>query len=637
MERQEKASRFRVLERGGLRKPVLQSLLITLITWFGGPTSAAAQNAGNVTSNPPIVYVTNTDGGITEINATNNSVIATAPFGGIGAVAAVTPDGRRMYVTDYLSANVVVFDTKRNVPVAQVPVGSGTGNIGVAVTPDGSAVYVTSQFDGIVSVIATATNTVVKTIPTGAEPDWVTVSPDGSRAYVSNGAGGTVSVIATASNSVIATIGGIACPYGSRLIHFESELLVSSQCDNTLKVVDTATNMIVKSIPTGPTPRGIAVTPDDTRAYVADFGGNTVDVIDLASLTNLGTPITVGTNPRGVAIAPGGQLYVANFGDTTVSVIDTASNQVRATLNARPGPGDVTVSTTARPRILHYAFQALDVPGSVETIPNANNNVGQIVGRYNNADGSGHGFLRQANGSYTTIDYPGAVLTTALGISDLGVIVGEWQDASGQFHGFTRSSSGSFSAVNFPGAVDTGLLGINDLGDSVGVYDLGDLSTNISFSMIRGAFTSFEDPAAAPMQTAAEGINTIGVISGFYSDLGGNRHGFVRGIDGVFHNFDFPGADFTDCTKINNLGQVVGGTLTNFPLRGYILATSSGTPGLPPTSAFLSFDYPDSRNSSLHGINDLGQVVGFYRVFGSTARHGFLATSTDQGQDNNNP
>jgi YVTN family beta-propeller protein len=618
--------------RKGLPEWLLRSLLITLVTCLGRTIPAAAQNTGNVASNPAIVYVTNTDGGITEINAKNNSVIATGPFGGIGAVAAVTPDGRRIYITDFLSAKVVVLDTSRNVPVAQVPVGSGTGNTGVAVTPDGSAVYVTSQFDGMVSVIATATNTVVKTIPTGGQPNWVTISPDGTRAYVSNGAGGRVIVVATASNSVIARIGGFTCSSGSRLARFESELLVSSPCDNTLKVVNTATNSIVNSIPTGPAPNGIAVTPDGTRAYVADFGGDTVDVIDLTSMTNLGTPITVGTNPRGLAIAPGGQLYVANFGNVTVSVIDTATNQVSATLHARGGPADVTISTTARPAILNYTFQPLDVPDSIRTNPQAINNAGQIVGSYDSSDAVRHGFLRQANGVFVTIDPAGSTLTVAIGISDLGVIVGAWEDASGRLHGFTQSPGGTFSIVDFPGAVDTALTGINDSGTIVGGYDLGDQTTNISFVLRQGVFTSFEDPAAASMQTVGNGINDAGVISGFYMDAAGNTHGFARGVGGGFQNYDFPGSTFTDATRINNHRQIVGGTLANFPTRGYILTLTDVTSGQVPASQFLSFDYPDSRNSSLHGINDQGQLVGFYRVFGSNTLHGFVATLVEDSQ-----
>jgi hypothetical protein len=43
MQSQAKASGFRTLAKTGFRKAILQSVLITLITWFAGPTPSAAQ------------------------------------------------------------------------------------------------------------------------------------------------------------------------------------------------------------------------------------------------------------------------------------------------------------------------------------------------------------------------------------------------------------------------------------------------------------------------------------------------------------------------------------------------------------------------------------------------------------------
>ena len=87
---------------------------------------------------------------------------------------------------------------------ATIPVGSQPG--GVAVTPDGSKVYVANFLSNNVSVIATATNTVTATIPAGSEPFGVAVTPDGCKVYVANGASNNVSVIATATNRVTAAI-----------------------------------------------------------------------------------------------------------------------------------------------------------------------------------------------------------------------------------------------------------------------------------------------------------------------------------------------------------------------------------------------------------------------------------------------
>ena len=103
-----------------------------------------------------------------------------------------------------------MIDTTSNTVAATIPVGSAP--TGVAVTPDGSRVYVTNFQDNTVSVIATASNTVTATIPLGNNPFGVAVTPDGSTVYVANEFANTVSVIATASNTVTATIPGFSGP-----------------------------------------------------------------------------------------------------------------------------------------------------------------------------------------------------------------------------------------------------------------------------------------------------------------------------------------------------------------------------------------------------------------------------------------
>jgi len=80
---------------------LLHSVLITLATWFGGPTTAAAQVKGDATSNPPLIYVPSTAGGITEVNSAGNVVFGTAPWahGSNGGIA-ITSDGSKMYVSN---------------------------------------------------------------------------------------------------------------------------------------------------------------------------------------------------------------------------------------------------------------------------------------------------------------------------------------------------------------------------------------------------------------------------------------------------------------------------------------------------------------------------------------------------------
>jgi YVTN family beta-propeller protein len=575
------------------------------------PLNASGQTGEQ---SPSIVYVSTAGGGISEINTTNESVIATAPFPDNANGVAITPDGRRMYAADRDVPKVIVFDTTTNVPLAQIPIGNGP--LSVAITPDGKHVYATNQIDGTVSVIATATNQVVDTIATGVEPIWVTFNANGTRAYVSNQVSGSLSVVATASNSVIATIPGFCNPFHSAFAHGGRLLFVSSQCDSTVKVVDTVTNLVINSIPVGPLPRGIAFSPDGRRAYVANFAGNAVDVLDVDSQTNLGIPITVGNSPWGLAMAPNGKAYVANFGDGTVSVIDTSTNSVVATLPTRSNPEDVTLSRRARPLILSYQFQAIAPPGSPFSWVRGMNNKGDAVGDYADSNWVLHGFLRTHTGMFSTIDPQGGVgcqlCTSAFSISDAGVIVGAYRDSNNVLHGFRRSPAGVYTTVDFPGAQDSQLTGVNNLGHNSGVYDLGNLGSThcpgpqcqaISFVLRAGVFDTFEDPDAAPQTTFAFSINDFDQTCGSFTDLTGNTHGFVRDPhDGSFKTIQFPLADnYSSVNQINNRGTMAG----EYNLRlGHGLLTDG--------SNFFSFDYPNSDFSGLRAVNNRGQVGGYF-------------------------
>jgi YVTN family beta-propeller protein len=82
------------------------------------------------------------------------------------------------------------------------------------VTPDGKRVFISNGKDGTVSAIDTATNTVVATIPVGKRPWNMAITPDGKKLYVANGRSNSVSVIDTGSNRVIKDIAVGELPWG---------------------------------------------------------------------------------------------------------------------------------------------------------------------------------------------------------------------------------------------------------------------------------------------------------------------------------------------------------------------------------------------------------------------------------------
>jgi hypothetical protein len=201
----------------------------------------------------------------------------------------------------------------------------------------------------------------------------------------------------------------------------------------------------------------------------------------------------------------------------------------------------------------------IDVPG---TLPNqiwpseafAINAAGVVTGRFSDASGTYHGFVRAANGTFTPFDPPlvattwtgnGNVGTQPTSIDSAGDIAGTYTDTNGARHGFLRTVNGTITTFDAPGAdagpcatsgmgaliCGTGGFAMDDAMDIVGVYvDDNNVSHGFLRSGATGAFTAFDAPGAGTGSyegTAAFAINAAGTIAGTYVDANSVLHGFV--------------------------------------------------------------------------------------------------------------
>jgi len=267
-------------------------------------------------------------------------------------------------------------------------------------------------------------------------------------------------------------------------------------------------------------------------------------------------------------------------------------------------------------------FVSVDVPGATLTRPTDVNNLGVVVGRFDNADGT-HGFVLD-HGVFTTVDYPGAGVTTLLGINDAGDFVGRYLQA-GLDHGFLLSR-GNFISIDYPGAIHTQCHGINAQGQIVGRYFDGrntgkgggtGRQIEHGFLLSDGVYTSIDYPDANT--TDAWKIADSGAIIGDWSTVGSLNSGAVHGYaldGGEFSSVDVPGALLTASREINARNQMVGIYWDKkFIDHGFVKVAGSYGP----------FDFPGSVQTFGNAINDLGVVVGSY-VDANGAEHGYAAT-----------
>jgi YVTN family beta-propeller protein len=122
---------------------------------------------------------------------------------------ALTGDNAYVWSVNPDNDSVSMFEVAadRNHKLAEVSVGYEPRC--VAITPDDKKVYVTNAVSGTVSVIDAAQRAVVKTIAVGTEPTGCALTLDGAKLYVANLSSDSVSVIDTGSDAVTKTITGV--------------------------------------------------------------------------------------------------------------------------------------------------------------------------------------------------------------------------------------------------------------------------------------------------------------------------------------------------------------------------------------------------------------------------------------------
>jgi PGF-pre-PGF domain-containing protein len=305
-------------------------------------------------------YISNQDGTISVLDTTNSTITATVNVGGCPSGAAVSPDGKKVFVANYLSNTVSVITTTTNTVTANVDVGGSSSE--VAVTPDGKKVYVTIRGNNTVSVIDTANDTVITTVPVGNGPTRVAVSPDGTKVYVINEYSHTLDFIDTATNTVIDTV-NLEEPCGITVSPDGTKVYVANFNSGNVSIIDTATNTVTATVNAGRLLREIAVSPDGSKVYVTNYFERDyiVTVIDTAANTVTAT-VNVGNPARGIAFNPSGtKAFVTNPDCGMVSIIDTATNRVTSTVNVGGSPivnGPFIVPRSALKPVLYVNFSS---------------------------------------------------------------------------------------------------------------------------------------------------------------------------------------------------------------------------------------------------------------------------------------
>jgi YVTN family beta-propeller protein len=266
------------------------------------------------------------------------------------------PKSGRLYLSHMGDGNVVVFDTKTNKVVANIP-GFPTVT-GVLVVPALKSVYASVTHNHEVAVLDTEKLVVSKRIKDGKFPDGLAYSPETHKVFVSDEAGGVETVIDTQRNERVNTIemGG---EVGNTQYDPVSHLIYACvQTRNELVEINPETDKIQARyhLSGGKHPHGFYIDDQNGRAYIACEGDNKLLVFDMKnhSVENV---FPVADGPDVLAFDRGLQLLYVACESGAVSLFRYSSGKLEKVGNVNVGPNSHSVSVDSETHRAYFPLK----------------------------------------------------------------------------------------------------------------------------------------------------------------------------------------------------------------------------------------------------------------------------------------
>ncbi|MEU4236198.1 Hsp70 family protein [Actinoplanes sp. NPDC026619] len=271
------------------------------------------------------LYIADGNRTVSVLDTSTNRVITTGiQVPGPAQFLSFSPDGRYVYVSLWDSRGgkihaVSILDTIDNTIKKTITV--RTRPFLAAVTPDGRRLYVPNHDSHTVTVIDTERMTQVGEITVPPEPHYVSFSVDGKRAYIADHESNEITVVDTATGKPLKNIKVGRSPHSVEQNPRRPLVVNVNWDDETVSAIDTTTDTVRATIRVGRRPVNIHWSPDGRYAYVVNSGSDTVSVIRADTLTVTAT-LPAGKFPTSIAVLPDGTRgYVSNKQANSLTVL----------------------------------------------------------------------------------------------------------------------------------------------------------------------------------------------------------------------------------------------------------------------------------------------------------------------------
>ena len=207
------------------------------------------------------------------VNTATYAIEKVVPVGAVPKYVALTPDGRRVLVTNWCSSDLSVIDAGTAKEVARIPL-RGKHPRGIAVSPDSRTAYVALMGSDRVVRVDLASRAVSDYATTGDGPRHIVISRDGRHLFVTNNGDGTVSKLDRASGSVLRWVRTGREPRSLAISSDGGAIYSVNYESSTVTKLRTSDLEAVDEVKTDHHPIGITYEPTRKAVWVACYGGS---------------------------------------------------------------------------------------------------------------------------------------------------------------------------------------------------------------------------------------------------------------------------------------------------------------------------------------------------------------------------
>lgn len=249
-----------------------------------------------------------------------------ASTGSMPKGATLSPDGTRIYVTNFGQANgknLSIYDATTLAPMGDIDVPGIV--VESVLSADGSLIYASNFPRDSVQIIDTKTRRVTREIQVGLHPKILVLSKDGKTLFAANWNGNSVSEIDLARGVTVRTHQAGVHPRGMALTSAGS-LYVANFDGATIDVFHGTNFMENYTLSVCPIPRHLVLAPDEKTMFLSCYHDSQLWALDLTGISERANHIVpIGKLPKSIDVSRDGKyVYSADYGPSnSVSIVDT--------------------------------------------------------------------------------------------------------------------------------------------------------------------------------------------------------------------------------------------------------------------------------------------------------------------------